>query len=337
MSKVQKVSGVDMSKVKFDCVNKALVKHGLPIGGTDAQKVLRLAAYYRQATPKSRLADCSTCEGVSDVEEESCPFCGDGAVEEEAVPVVSIVPAKPPQVLVKVERKKQEIVVVEQPATEKDLDAAVAAIHELKARATESLWDLGNDIGKLHKSGLWKIRRSDDGSPKYKSWGQFTESELGITQGYSYKLMDVAGAYSRDQLRQFGPSKLYLSLTVPPEARKVVLQQIEEGASVSELRTLREQIGKAPHDTGRSKKVGALAHKPGAKKGGRKPEKITVAMLLNRVEMVGTKPGTDRPVKIRLPSQIVAEERLFNGVTQRIVVTNEEDGTVLIIVERVRE
>jgi hypothetical protein len=343
-TKMDKVAGVIMARAKLDLVGAALARHGLNTGGTDGAKVGRLVAYYRSATPKSRLADCSTCEGVSDVNEVACPYCGDGTVEETAPtrPVLPPVP-KEVQVLVKVERNKPKTapVVIDEKITEKDLDEAVAKVQQLKAAATESLWDLGHSIRFIHERGLWKLRREKDGSPKYKSWGAFCDAALGITQVYSYKLMDVTKAYSREQLREYGPTKLYITLTVPPEARHTILHEIERGATRAEVEQLADSVGRVRPESHRRKDMGSPSHKGSSDKIGRpakkQDDKVTVAMLVSRVELTPTNGANNKPIMHRLPSQIIAEERLMNGVKQRIVVTNDPDGVVIIVVERVRE
>lgn len=359
------IHGVRMGAVRIALVDAALTRHDLAVGGTDQQKVSRLSQWYGQKTPKNRIADCSTCGGESDVEERACPYCGDGDTE----PVVPAVPSvqgtsgraatEAPVGLVKVSRKPLKmpeaalvpaavesrdstpIVVLATPVTEAALDAAVEGISTLMRSAADRLWELGDAIRDVFDSGLWGQRKSDDGSTKYKAWGQFCEVELGISHGYSLKLMDVAREFTRDQVRQIGASKLHITLAVPKgEARDRLLGIAPTTSKVDLMKvaeTERRGLDISPRDTGRGKKGGAGTHKGGAaKSGGRKPEKITVAMLTNRVEIV-PQSLDGKKSKLKIASPLIAEERLFNGVKQRIVITNDEDGFLLVVVERVRE
>lgn len=331
-----KVQGVDMAKVDMKCVDDALTRNALPLGGTDAQKVARLAQHYR-TVDKKRIADCSTCGGISDVAEPACPYCGDGAVEGPATmhPDQKLTPPPPPPTALV--RASQPAVVIPRVWTETDLNEAVRKVQELKLAAAERLWELGAAVKYIFDNELWK-QRTADGVPRYKTWGQFTETELDITHSYSFKLMDVAGYFTRDEVRQFGASKLAITMQVPKgELQARMLKAAQDGASTRELKQLAEGLGKEKRDTGRKEKGGAGTHKPGSKKGGRKPEKITVAMLCTRVEVPLFKgAATDKRAK-SLNDMPTGEERMFNGVKQRFVVTKEKDGNLVLVVERVRE
>jgi hypothetical protein len=345
-----KVCGVDLSKADMKCVDAALAQHGLPVGGTDAQKITRLAQYYK-SIDKSKLADCSTCGGISDVTEPTCPYCGDGAFEDSAgeslhqpslqlKPETSamIVPSAPDSVqTTSLMQVAQPSVVLPRVWTEADLDEAVRKVHELKLVASERMWELGAAIKHIFDNELWK-QRSTDGVPRYKTWGQFCEAELGITHSYSYKLMDVAEYFTREEVKQLGATKLAITMRVPKgELRTRMLKAAQDGASVADLDRLAEAIGKEKRDTGRKGKGGAAAHKPTANKGGRKPEKITVAMLVARIEVPLFKHDAPGKRAKSLADMPVGEERMLNGVKQRFVVTKEPTGDLMLVVERTRE
>jgi len=258
-----------------------------------------------------------TCGGIADVQLEICPYCGDGGEEDSSTAIVGV-----GTVAVQID--------------ERALDTSVARVQALKSESAGSLWELGSEIKKLHDTDLWKQRTTEKGAPKWRSWGQFCEAELGISPQYAYKLMDVAEVYSREQVRTLGATKLHITLQVPKEHRARLLAEAEKGKSVSELRAEATTIGKVKRDTGRTGKGGAGAHKPGSKKGGRKKEKITVAALVGRVEVPLYKGLTDQPARA-LTDVPRGTERLLNGVTQVFVVTKDENGQWLLIVERVRE
>lgn len=380
------IGNINAGAVKIPLVDKALLARGQPIGGTDQQKITRLATWFQANTPKNQIADCMTCGAESDIRLPECPFCGDGdAAPEPAPPPVPATSGKvaglgfgpppplplPPGNLVKYEKgmkrpappKQPEpplepaddrgptptpAIVVSPPAevilppqTEASLDAEVDAVNVLKRGVADRLWELGDRIRALFDSALWTARQGPDGAQRYKSWGEFCETELGISHGYSLKLMDVAREFTREQVGKIGAAKLHLTLNVPKgPARERLLGLAESGATRAEIaEAARAEIellpDAPPRDTGRGSKGGAGAHRVGGQSG-RKPERITVAALLDRVEMYPTTPkGTKYRTKIPIP--IACEERMFNGCVQRIVVTNDEAGYLMVVVERTRE
>jgi hypothetical protein len=379
------IGNINTGAVKIPLVDKALLARGQPIGGTDQQKITRLATWFQSNTPKNQIADCMTCGAESDIRLPECPFCGDGdAAPEPAPPPVPATSGKvaglgfgpppplplPPGNLVKYEKGMKRPVppkppepprepadgpeptptpaivveapleVISPPQTEASLDSAVGRIKTLAIGVADRLWELGDAIRDLFDHALWTTRQTPDGRQKYRAWGDFCEAELGISHGYSLKLMDVAREFTREQVGRIGAAKLHLTLSVPKgPARDRLLGLAESGASRAQIaEATRAEIALLPeasHDTGRGAKGGASTHRPGAQ-GGRKPERITIASLLDRVEMFPTTPrGTKYRTKIPIP--IACEERMFNGCVQRIVVTNDEDGYVMVVVERTRE
>lgn len=346
MRQAKKVQGVLMEKVRIELVREASVRLGATVEGlSDAQLVGQLVSLYKQTVDKKGLADCTTCGGISDVAEPMCPYCGDTGIEEtEPEPEPEVVPevaepepspevAPPPSAIVPV--------ILEHPLDEGDLDRAVSRVQELKLEAASSVWELGNEVKRLCDLELWKQRKDAEGVPKYKTWGQFTEAELGITHSYSFRLMDVSSNYTKEQVRQLGASKLYITLTVPKEQRDLLLHAAEEGASKRELEEMAEDIGKEPRTTGRTKKGGAGAHKgkgkAAPKRKAKTTDKVTVAMLCTRVEIPLCKGASKEKRAKSLIDMPVGEERLFNGVTQRFVLTKDDDGCLVLVVERTRE
>ena len=284
-------------------------------GATQDETLVRLVAHFRKHTPKSQLADCLTCGGVADVQLAVCPYCGDGS-EEEGAPLARA-PAAPV-------------------VSERTLDVAVARIQALKSDSAGSLWELGSEIKSLYDSSLWKQRTDEKGAPRWRSWGQFCEAELGVGAPYAYKLMDVAQVYSRDQVRSIGATKLHITLQVPKEHRERLLAGAVEGKTVTELRGAAAALGKVKRDTGRTGKGGAGSHKPGAKKGGRPKEHVTVAMLVGRAEIPLFRGLSDKPAR-SVTDVPRGTERLLNGVAQVFVLSKDEAGNLILIVERVRE
>lgn len=316
MATSKKVSGVDLDVAKAAVVRATAAKLGI-VPGDLTVEVARIATYYRTHTPKARLADCLKCHGVADVQLEVCPYCGDGVEDEvQQTPPPHDEPS-PPLAL-----------------SERHLDAAVQRIHALKGESAGSLWELGSEIKRIHDTKLWTQRKNDKGAPKWRAWGSFTEHELGIGPAYAYKLMDVAAVYSRDQVRTIGVTKLHVTLQVPKEHRDRLLSAAQMGASARELSAAASDIGKVKRDTGRTGKGGAGAQKGRPK--GRKADKVTVAALIGRVEIPLYKGASDKRARA-LTDTPRGTERLLNGVAQVFVVTKDEEGQWLLVVERVRE
>jgi hypothetical protein len=120
------------------------------------------------------------------------------------------------------------------PICEADLNAAVKQVHELKSRAALSMWTLGRAILDIHDRQLWKVR-SRQGRPAYKSFAQFSRTELGLSKVHAFRLMAVARAFSEEQVASFGTTKLALVLQAPPEHREALLSLAKHGASTRAL------------------------------------------------------------------------------------------------------
>jgi hypothetical protein len=314
---MRKIGGLKATEIKFAVVEAALKRNQLAIGGTDVQRIARLQAFYREHTPKERLADCSVCDGISDIMEPGCPYCGDGAPDPN-----KLVQLKPSAIVMTPER---------------ELDTVVKRVLDLKSRTADALWELGEEIRKLYESQLWQRRTNDDGQQKYKQWATFVEAELGISNTYSYRLMDIATKFDREQVRAFGPTKLSMTLRVPDEEREKMLRAAAEGASVSQLRELARDIGVVAQGSNRGAKGGAGRHKRSkAQDRPRYYERYRLKNLLGRREMVPHRDGELKGNKIRMQYPLVCEEQIAPGLKQRFVLTNDVDGTLILIVERVR-
>lgn len=354
------VAAVNLGAVRPGHVHAALALRGLSLEGGLDKQVARLAAWIKEHTPKERIADCSTCGGESDVNDAACPFCGDGEVDVGSAPAT--VPATsgkaateaPPEpeapVIRRVVKRSIEAPlpppiptqIVSLPRTEEALDQQVAVVRSLIVRTADSLWELGTTLRGIFDEALWRVRRKEDGSETYSSWGQFCEAEFGFSHGYSLRLMDVSREFSREQVRSIGASKLHLTIQIPKGPARDRLLGIAPSVTKAELAVEVKKAAEAEEtparSTGRTAKGGAATHKAGPPRtGGRKPDKITIAALLQRVEFP-LENGAGKRVKLKLPTgPLAASERLLNGVTQRFVVTVGDDGTLLLVVERTRE
>jgi hypothetical protein len=190
---------------------------------TDAKtvpaKVLAISKYFKTEKIAGRivLAECSTCNALSDENYRRCPFCGDAEIdvaEEEAggdeeaegegavddseadeVHVAEVVEVLTPE-KGSTKSKRTKLPPEQQPTKalakvvehgsaavdpklkEKDLDKAVKNVQRHYLTAARSLWDMGNEIRDIFDRQLWRLRKGDDGEPQYKEWNKFVTNEL---------------------------------------------------------------------------------------------------------------------------------------------------------------
>lgn len=318
----EKVDGILVEKVVAKLVVEQLRKRKLSVAGTLQIQLARLSAKIKAETPEAKSADCTICLGICSVDETRCPYCGDGEADL-SDPATVIAPGSAGQIT---------------PSREQQLDAAVAEVHRLKVDTVRNYWQLGVATKSIYDKGLWKERTDDRGLSRYKSWQQFAEVELGFAPQYVFKLMDVAAAYSQEVIAKIGHTKLSIVVAVPKEMRGPIEKKAKAGASAAELRADAKKLTDKSdkRKTGRDTKGGAAAHKPGAAKGGRLPSKVTVASLIGRVEIPLYATGKKKKAKV-LSDSPTGEEVLLNGVVQTYLVTKNEAGDLILVVERRRD
>lgn len=360
-----RVGPVSLVKVNWTILNHYLVKADLPTDGTDPQKVARLTKFFSE-TPKARQAACDNCGGVSDIEfSEVCPFCGEGQEEEDddvgSDPPEASAAAKE-EALKEIPKAQAPLALLGVPPkidmlgairTEQDVDEAVREALSLKSRAAGNLWELGVILQRLYDHKAHRLRvvgKGKSATPKYENWNGFVEAEIGVTGSYSYKLMEVARKFSREQVALVGPAKLHVTLHIPEEERKRIVEAAMQGASLREVKAAVEEVkGRAvevePEPSAPPEPKKASLPPPKKKGKGKQPKpkapliptttKVTVAMLTKRAELPVQSNG--KPVKNPFrgaPLEVV--EHLMNGVDQRILLTSDDAGNLLVIVERIR-
>lgn len=305
---------VDVKKTKLEVVNRYIEKLGIEVAGTAnlRSRCAALEAHFKANTPKKDIADCSTCKGESDVNLDSCPFCGDGEVDENDT---SKTPLNTESVVNKVEPKPEG---VEGKFTEKDLNKAVKEVATLKVKAAKSYWQLGLAVMHIHDKNLWKLRIAEGGDVAYRSFSQFCDLELGFSHTQAHKLMDVSRMFTEEQVEKFGVTKLGLALTVPEDVRAQVMGKIEEGASTKEIK-----------DSVRDAKGEEEPAKP-------KDEKITVATLLGRTTIDLMKANNPGETAKKISDHAIGKELMTNGVLQTYQLSENTDGSLVLIVERKR-
>lgn len=238
---------------------------------------------------------------------------------------------------------------------EAQLDRAVQRVQQCKEMAAVSIWELGQALHSIHQSGLWQARTKPDGTRRYLAWGDFTEHELGISQGYAHKLMHVSVEYTREQVERLGAGKLYIALQVPRESRALLLEAAEQGATRQKLGEIANEIGRQPIDNDATGETpdeddatgetpddapdSTPARRGGSRDGaGRPVSKVTVSALLKRVEIpLVTGTGKKARPARSLDDNPRAVERMVNGVLQEYFITKNPDGTLVLVVDRKRE
>ncbi len=321
----KQVSGVIVSKVDFKLIVKKLETLGIQ-PPTDVGAAIKALTDYYGTQPPANLVKCDACEGVSSISEDNCPYCGMGdeppkgvtvrdksEKSSEAAPeatkeqkVVKVKNKKPPvqpqttTALAKAEptaMTKGKVVEghIEPQGTIEELNKSVESIAAAKGMAAKSHWVIGKLIAENYDKALWKLRVGHDEKPLYKSFNSFCENELKISAAHAYNLMDIARAFTEEQVTKFGPSKLGLVLQVPPEDQAKLLEQAA-GASkrelekkVKETKEKNKKEGKATSapKEGRKKDVSKATAKSGAtgkgaptKTGTSKKDIITIASIV---------------------------------------------------------
>ena len=240
--------------------------------------------------------------------------------------------------------KKSETVVATEAhvVSAEELDKAIDEVQKAKQAAVFSYWELGRAIFLIYERKLFLERRDGSNNPKYKNWSQFVSTELRMTPAYSYKLMDVAANFTREDVEAIGTTKLGILLKLPEAARAELVEKAKKGLPRSKLADeVRKLAGSGPRrETGR-KKTPAGGGRKAKPAGGDAPDgSITVAMVLGRVKI----PLFARPKKAgaaelrakKLGDDPHGVEQLANGVEVRYVVTTTAKGELQLVIERRR-
>lgn len=345
----KKVGTVLMDKVDIDLVKEFLTTFNLSTDGSDVELVKRLVEH-QEKTPKAHLADCSECKGFSDNRLRCCPFCGEG---DEDVDVATAV-AENPNATIETEvaprsRKKRSgestALAVVDPASiqsARELDDNVARIEELKRDAVLSYWELGMAIYENYEKRLFTLRSKEDGSPKYKSFNQFVVSEINMSTGHAYKLMDIAVNFTKADVQTYGVKKLALIAQIPKKDRADILERVKsQNATVSQVaEEVRKLVGgkrreESDATSGRGGLHGgaAVGARGTAASAANKPD-VTVGLVLGkRTIKMYRADAPDRPA-LTIQHDPVCEEQMLNGVVSHYRLIKTETGLSLVITRK---
>lgn len=232
--------------------------------------------------------------------------------------------------------------------TVQHLDATVAAIKNLQADIVENHWLLGQKLGETWE--LFKLRTNDDNSPKYKNWASFVAEEIQITPRYAFDLVAVSKAFSAEDIREVGVTKLRILARIPDEVKqKNLLEEAkrELNGKPAMSRTELEQKARAdgplpPRPTldGRVNTEETVEKRARKAKDRADAAGVSMVVQMGRVTLpmfAGKKSRESSLARAQdVKDEPEAVEDLLNGVKVRYRIAKEADGLVLVV-ERVRE
>lgn len=229
----------------------------------------------------------------------------------------------------------------------RDLDDATAEVLRLKGNSSFSMWELGCKLREIHERQLWKLRMSDDGKPRYKSFESYCSEEVRMSGTACYSMIKIAEHYTAEQVRALGTSKLNLILKAPEEDREELERRAAGGESKEALRKqvakLREEKGAPPP---RPAKVARGGAPPVGKS--RKSEHMTIATVLGKKAIqVHRKPAKKGdPLEAAVAPQAVIDwiastlpfgvDDLGNGVRELIAIAVDSKGRLQFKIDRKR-
>jgi hypothetical protein len=230
--------------------------------------------------------------------------------------------------------------------TEKDLDDSISRLRAASSQSADSAYLMGKELA-LIREHLWEQRKGEDGKPKYKSYNDFLERELGIGVGYGNKLRRVAEVFTLEQFRAFGIEALKALIAAPKEVHEMLLEKRAEGATVQQLeedvRQIREKGGievlptKAPLAKTGASKGSAAASKTNRKASaaitvGLKSEETTID-LFAKPKSKKEEPRAARTIEDQPWGKLPA----INGVTLAFTVKQKPTGELQLKVVAARD
>lgn len=141
-------------------------------------------------------------------------------------------------------------------ATAADLDAQCERVEKAKDSAERttalSFWEQGDAIREIHEKKLWAVVRNDDGSPVYRSFGEFTARRFDMSQATAYGHKKVAEVFDRGTAEALGFTRMKELLSAQDLPGGVfsalvgrALKRTESGTNfVLSVRELRDEVAK---------------------------------------------------------------------------------------------
>lgn len=248
---------------------------------------------------------------------------------------------KPPKASPKPSAPAIDIAEAKPVVTEKDLDEQLEAYRDAGSRNATAFWHMGVAISKIHDR-LWQQRQLE-GKPKYKSWNQFVDAELGISVTYANRLRGVSVNFSEETARKYGPAILMVISRAPKEEHQNLMNKVDqEGLTKRELEKKVQEVREAKGVTVVEDEEEAEKPKGKTKQWREKTEKAAAARKKPTAAITfGAKVETDvvnlvsRPTpqseSYRVKADQVgvgpyAEIKGINGVDLYVAVITDEEG-----------
>jgi hypothetical protein len=340
--KKRMIGSLDLDKVDQKVIVASLKKLKLATAGSLDALAARLKED-QDKVPDEKAFNCTTCGGRSAEIFDRCPYCGDGEVDDETKDEADEVPEAKTEKAKKAAAQKLAKTkgtgapmavkpeVATQIVTEADLDKAVAEIRDIKADTAERIYRLGHKIKHLHDLDLWKLRQRG-GKPKYENFRKFCGEELQMSHEWAYNLMKMARAFSVEDVKEIGHSKLGIVMKVPPKFQAKLLAAAKDGASKRDLIDQSRELRGATSTRSTRSDAPPAAPPP--------DDKITVVRRLGRVVI----PLFKRPAsedEQATPARAInddpwAREELENGILQTYRVTMNRAGEWQLVIEAQR-
>lgn len=332
----KKYDEVDPRKANESVIDEELARLELPGGGSIAKKIRRIREYVDENSSEEDVLACDTCGGVScDALFDRCPYCGDSETDldprEEDVETVETEGTL----------TADDVVVSDGAVVSvSTLEECAAGIRRLQSDMWGNYYEIGLFLKKVHDADLWKLR-TEDGRPVYKNFLQWAKAEVNLERTQAYKCLGVANHCTREQVEQFGHSKLGVCFApkLPPEVQEKLIEEMREGASrhqlmkrSAELRALSAGAGDEPSSAGETEDEDEQENAPREPA----PSTTTVALTLTQqaLPMFARKATSDgEVVRARSVSEDAwAEMRLQNDVVMRFRLAVEPTGELALLV-----
>lgn len=373
------VRGVDLNLVNLTVLNAALAEAGIKVTAKMKvdERVSLLADHDAEKIgPDPTLGGaCDKCGGVSLIARPSCPFCGTGEDQpaadspvakpaprskkeaaakapkaEKPAKAPKVKPEKPAKAEPEAKPEKPSKALAKAPATQitatqvKELDQTVRRLKGLISDTMSSHWKLGRELTEVMKTGIYKYRLDSGKLPAHANFAAFCSTELSLSSQYARSLMSVAEAFTEDQVRKIGVTKLKFLARVPEDLRGELLEKAADlptRAFEAEVQNVapgatREPIARddskaRPHTRARNttenkaKPTRAVA-----------PNEATAVIVPERVELPmfarAMSAETEQPIRAKtLAADPFCVYELQNGMQMHIKWVEEDDGLMTVL------
>lgn len=248
-------------------------------------------------------------------------------------------PLKPkPQKLVRVVPTDTEVVSV------KTLDSAVKEIRKAQEQGGQAVYTIGRKLIEIEEQGLFTLR-TEQGKQKFRTMKEFCEDELGINKAYAQKLADVARAFTPEDMKVVGPTKLALLVSVKPgEDRDRLLEAAKSGVTRGSLEAEVKKLddgarGREVHRGGMRGHVGEVSgplpsKKPRAQVEVEPSEPLTTVVFQDQVQQLVFLDAAGQPTK--KADGATATEVSANGVVLKYEILKNDEGHLSLRITRQR-